>query len=262
MTSRARPPDRDSGTPLWAQVLNDVKRRLANGEFATGVPSERELIAEYGVSRHTVRYAIGQLQTAGVIERGRGKGSFVRQPTIEQPTGMLYSLFRSVEEQGFVQRSTVLALCQLTNPSVAARLALRAQAKLVYLHRVRFADDIPLAVDELWLPHDLVAPVLHADFAHTSLYNELEVRCGIRPGAGSERITPVLPTADENERLQSPPGQSAFLIERTTEFNGRPLEWRRTVVRGDQFAFVTTWDRGGGANTALTTTRSGRGGAP
>ena len=254
MPSPVPKPDRELSEPLWTQVLHDLTRRLACGEFADGVPPERELIAEYGVSRHTMRYALGQLQNAGILERGRGKGTFLRENAIEQPTGILYSLFRSVEEQGFVQRSHVLDLSARVDPAVATRLKVKTRSKLVYLHRVRFADDVPIAVDELWIPHSLAAPVLVADFAHTSLYNELEARCGIRPGAGSERITPTIPTAEESVLLQVNPGEPAFLIERSTEYQGAPLEWRRTVVRGDHYAFVTTWDAIGTAPTAKVST--------
>lgn len=260
MSSSAPKPDRVRSVPLWAQTLADLQRRVAEGEFAEGVPPERELIAEYGVSRHTMRYAIGQLQSAGIVERGRGKGTFVTRRPIEQPTGILYSLFRSVEEQGFVQRSHVLDLGTRADANVAERLGLTAKAKLVYLHRVRFADDVPIAVDELWLPHSIAAPILEADFAHTSLYNELESRCGIKPGAGNERISPTIPTSTESDLLAITPGEPAFLIERTTEFRGVPLEWRRTIVRGDHFAFVTTWDAAGlGSQTSLASSRNAKG---
>ena len=252
-------PDRGLPAPLWEQVLTDLLRRLAAGEFVDGVPPERELVAEYGVSRHTLRFALGRMQTAGILERGRGRGTFLRSAAIEQPTGILYSLFRSVEEQGFVQRSLVLDLCTTSNPTIASRLQLKPKAKLVYLHRVRFADDTPIAVDQLWLPHALAAPLLEADFAHTSLYNELDVRCGLRPGAGNERISPTIPSPDESALLQTGPMEPAFLIERATDWKGTPLEWRRTVVRGDHYAFVTMWDGDGlGANPSLASLATSR----
>jgi GntR family transcriptional regulator len=168
-------------------MVADVTRRLAAGELAAGVPPERELIAEYGVSRHTVRYAIGRLQSAGIIERGRGKGSFVRPPAIEQPTGMLCSLFRSVEEHGFVQRSIVLDLRTISDPAIAEKLDLKPKARIVYLRRVRFADDTPLAVDELWLPYCSGggAPVTSVETPRSS--------CNRRPAGRSPRHDEAVP---------------------------------------------------------------------
>ena len=124
-----RPPspasiDRKSPMPLWAQVLDDLRRRLTAGEFAESFPADRELIATYGVSRHTAREAVRRLQAEGLLERERGRGTTVRAPAIEQRTGVLYSLFRSIEDQGFEQRSKVLALDRRKDPAAAHHLGL------------------------------------------------------------------------------------------------------------------------------------------
>lgn len=237
--------DRTSPLPLWAQVLDDLKTRLDAGDFDTGFPPERQLIDEYGVSRHTVRDAMTRLRQAGVISRERGRGTFLRKPTIEQPTGALYSLFRSIEDQGFVAHSEVLALRRAFDDTIAARLGLGTSEGLVYLHRIRMAGDQPIATDEIWLPESIAAPILASDFTATSLYGELEARCGVRPRTGWERVSPILPSDEERRLLQIGPKQPAFLVERSTEANGRPLEWRRTVIRGDQYAFLTTWSASG-----------------
>ncbi|HTQ92614.1 MAG TPA: GntR family transcriptional regulator, partial [Streptosporangiaceae bacterium] len=63
--------DRDSALPLWAQVLGDLRRRLARGEFRLRFPGDNELTEHYGVSRHTVREAVRRLQDEGVLVRGR-----------------------------------------------------------------------------------------------------------------------------------------------------------------------------------------------
>src|SRR6187401_2987490 len=170
----ARALDRANPMPLWAQVLDDLRRRLEAGEFAEGFPPERELIDQYGVSRHTVRDAMTKLREAGVIRRERGRGTFLRQAPIEQQTGSLYSFFSSVEDSGFAQRSDVLDLRLTTNADAAARLDLDDGAALFYLHRLRYADDTPIATDETWLPANIAAPLLGADFEHTALYIELE----------------------------------------------------------------------------------------
>ena len=90
---------------------------------------------------------------------------------------------------------------------------------------------------------DAAAPLLDVDFEHTALYGELEQRCGVRPRAGWERASPILPSAEDRALLKIGARQPAFLIERFTEANGSPLEWRRTVIRGDHYAFLTTWGR-------------------
>ncbi len=238
----ARAVDRSSPMPLWAQVLDDLRRRLGTGEFESGLPAERELIAQYATSRHTMREAMRRLHDDGLIDRERGRGTFVRRRAISQTTGSLYSLFRSVEAQGFAQRSTVLAQERRRDPAVAAQMGLRATTPFVYLHRLRSADGEPFAVDEVWLVHRVAAPLLDADFAHSGVYAELEQRCGVHAGSGWERIRPALPSPDERRLLRLPARQAVFVVERATTVSGAPLEWRRTIVRGDRYSFLSTWD--------------------
>ena len=95
--------------PLWVQVSADLRRRCASGAFADGVPGELALCTEYDVSRHTIREALRALRSEGVILSQRGRGSVVRAG-FSQNVGAVYSLFRSVEDQGAVQTSEVLRL--------------------------------------------------------------------------------------------------------------------------------------------------------
>jgi GntR family transcriptional regulator len=233
--------DRASALPLWAQVLGDLRRRLARGEFRQRFPGDDELTAEYGVSRHTVREAVRRLQAEGVVDRGRGRGTFVRDPVIEQPLGALYSLFRSVEEQGFVQRSIVRRLEERCDEEAAAVLGRSTGEPLIYLERLRLADDAPIVLDCSWLPAALARPLLDVDFTRTALYRELHVRCGIRPDAGWERIRPVLPEPEQRGLLGLPARTPALAIERLATWQTTPVEWRHGLVRADRFSYVARW---------------------
>ena len=98
--------DRHSPLPLWAQLEAALKQRLDAGDFDERFPTDNELVEEYGVSRHTVREAIRHLNRSGILRRERGRGTVVNRSEFEQPLGTLYSLFRSVESSGALQRST------------------------------------------------------------------------------------------------------------------------------------------------------------
>jgi GntR family transcriptional regulator len=233
--------DRQSALPLWAQVLADLRRRLASGEFGHRVPGDDELSAQYGVSRHTVREAVRRLQIEGVVERGRGRGTFVRDRVIEQPLGAIYSLFRSVEEQGFEQRSIVRRLEERRDANAAGVLGCPPGTPLVYLERLRLADEVPIVLDCSWLPASLARPLLAVNFTHTALYRELHVRCGVRPDAGWERIRPVLPDAEQRGLLRLPSGVPALAVERLATWQTTPVEWRHSLVRSDRFSYVARW---------------------
>ncbi len=235
--------NRSSALPLWAQLVDDLQRRLGAGEFGSIFPSELELTAEYAVSRHTVREALRRLRETGVLESSRGRSTRVGRTQIEQSLGALYSLFREVEARGMVQRSEVLTLDEQQDPEVAARLWLPPESPLLHLVRLRFADDEPLALDRTWLPAHLTVGLREADLSHTGLYDELAARCGIRLTGGREVLSAVLPSRADRALLEVPRGAAALSIERTGCLEGRPLEWRWTLIRGDRFAVSAEWSR-------------------
>lgn len=232
-----RTPDRSSPLPLWAQVHDDLLRRLRAGEFATAVPAESALMAQYGVSRHTVREALRRLRDSGVVESGRGHATRVRR--LEQPLGHLYSLFRSVEEQGMVQLSTVLRQEITTDAAAAGALGLPAGEPLVHIERVRHAGDQPLAHDRTWLPAGVAGALVEADLSRAALYGELARRCGVHLDTARERITAMCPDARLSELLELGPDTAVLQVERLGLSAGRPLEHRVTRLRGDRFALTT-----------------------
>ncbi|MFK8025411.1 MAG: GntR family transcriptional regulator [Ilumatobacter sp.] len=231
--------DRDNPMPLWAQLEAALKARLDLGEFADRFPTDAELVQQYSVSRHTVREAIRHLNSSGILRRERGRGTVVNRSEFEQPLGALYSLFQSVESSGAVQRSHVRELSSDVDPVVAERLGLAAETPLLFLERLRLADDVPLALDRSWLPFELAGDLLSSDFEHTALYDELARVCGLRPDAGWERIAPVMPTPEERALLAMRRGEAAFSLERLGTAAGDPIEWRTTLIRGDRYRFVS-----------------------
>lgn len=238
----SEPVDRGHPLPLWAQVEADLRRRLAAGEFDERFPTDMELVEAYGVSRHTVRDAVGRLCDDGLLERHRGRGTVVTRTEFEQPLGALYSLFRSIEEQGERQHSVVRRLEETTDALAAERLGVTPGTPLVHLERLRFAGDEPLALDESWLPSDLARPLLATDFTHTALYTELAHRCGTTVASGWERIRPVVPSTEARADLALPAHEAAFAVERLArDQTGRPVDWRTSLVRGDRYGFVARW---------------------
>ncbi|GLW95240.1 GntR family transcriptional regulator [Actinokineospora globicatena] len=234
--------DRSLPTPLWAQLHADLLRRVEGGEFTRSFPGELALAAAYEVSRNTVREALRRLRADGTVVAGRGHPPRLgRQTEITQPLGALYSLFASVRANGLSATSSVRVLDVRADGVVAAKLGLEESTPLLYLERVRFAGGTPLAVDRVWLPHALAAGLRDADFTETSLYRELDERCGIRLTDGQERIRAVVPTPGERRLLAAPADTAALAIDRLGLAGRTPVEWRHTVVRGDRFSVLASF---------------------
>jgi GntR family transcriptional regulator len=238
----ARPLDRSASSPLWAQLEDDLLRRIEAGEFGDGrFPSDLELTESYEVSRHTVREAVRCLNQQGLVTRERGRGTIVNHGEFEQPLGTLYSLFRTIEAAGVVQTSEVLALDTVTDPSASARLGLADDAPLLLLARLRRAGGEPLAIDRAWLPLKLAKPLLNVDWSRTALYDEMTRIGAPTPNEGWERLEPALPSADDRRLLDLDEASAVFSLERLGSRDGVPVEWRTTVIRGDRYRFVSDW---------------------
>lgn len=232
--------------PLWAQLEAELRRRLDSGEFDEGpFPTDLELTEAYEVSRHTVREAIRHLNSEGVLRRERGKGTVVNRAEFEQSLGALYSLFNSVEAAGVEQTSEVLEAAVVTSATASEQLGLDPDTPLVLLSRLRRAGGSPLAIDRAWLPASIAEPLLDVDWSHTALYDEL-AKIGVTvPNQGWERLTPIVPGAEDRARLELGKSDAAFFLERLGTRDGKPIEWRTTVIRGDRYRFVTDWSTGG-----------------
>jgi len=232
---------------LWAQLLADLRARMDRGEFGEAFPAETDLVESYGVSRNTVREAVRRLRSEGTVVAGRGRRPrLAGEVGIEQPIGALYSLFSSVEQTGLEQRSVVLTLDVRRDAAVARRLHRRPSTPLLFLERLRLAAGEPLAIDQVWFPADLADRLLDVDFTHTGFYDELASRTGIRLTGGQENIRAQMPSFEEQAALGIDSTVAVFAIDRVGLVAGRPVEWRKTVVRGDKFSVVTEFSAGSG----------------
>ncbi|HZE67846.1 MAG TPA: GntR family transcriptional regulator [Sporichthyaceae bacterium] len=240
-----RPLDRGSDEPLWAQLRAELLRRLEAGEFGERLPGEHAIAAQYDVSRYTVRDAVGKLRAEGILSGQRGQQA--RLPVAPaQPTTHLYTLSAVLQRTGAEPSAVVRELGIRTDPAIAERLGLDREAPLVHLERVRLADGAPFALERVWLPAVLAAPLLEVDFSRASLYDELR-RIGVHPWMGSERLSAIVPTAAEAALLgMGRRREAALLIERQACAGDRFCEVRHTLVRGDRVeAYAEFTDRPG-----------------
>ena len=236
--------DRTSPLPLWAQVEADLRRRIGAGEFSERFPTDEELVETYGVSRHTAREAVRRLAQEGVVVRERGRGTVLADGRVEQPLDAMYSLFEAVEAGGLEQSSELLGERTVSEREPAEALGLDPGAELFLVERLRRAGGEPLAVDRVWLPPEVGAPLRGTDWSHTSLYEQLTATGTGRPDRGWERVRAMVPSPDDARRLGLGSTDAVFCLERLGQVGDRAVEWRRSLIRADRFAVVTRFEGG------------------
>ena len=224
--------------PLYHQIKEDLLESIKGGRLTPGdrVESEPELMDRYGVSRATVRQALGQLVAEGYLVIRRGLGTYVAEPKIRQGLLGMYSFSREIERLGMRPGTHVQALgVEPAGPSVAAALGIPQGDPVVALRRLRSADDESMMLETSWLPVRRFPGLVDRDLEHARLYDVLADEYGVRPSRAREEFEPVLLSSDDARLLGKHTGDPALLLERVAfDAEGRPIEFCRSIVRGDR----------------------------
>ncbi len=145
------------GRPLYRRIEADLRDRIRTGQLAPGarIETELELMERYGVSRATVRQALGGLIAAGALEVRRGLGTYVASARFEHTIGGFYSFSREIERGGRAPGTRVLGLTvEPADEAVADALEIAPGTPVVALRRIRLADEEPIVVETSRLPAD------------------------------------------------------------------------------------------------------------
>lgn len=236
---------REALVPLYRQLKRGLLDCIESGSWGPGhlVPSEAELIRQYGVSRTTVRQALGELVSEGVLRREQGRGTFVADPKLEQPLSELTSFTDDICAKGHRPGSITLHAEEVIPPDrVAAQLQMRPQAIAVRLERLRTVDGEAVGLHTAYLPRTLLGDIgieeLRAD--DFSLYGLLQRRLDIRFGEAVETLEAVAADAYQSRLLEVPKGSPVLQLERLTlTAEGVAFEYVNIVYRADRYKYVT-----------------------
>jgi GntR family transcriptional regulator len=225
-------------TPLYVQLANSLRGHIAGGGLRAGeaLPSERDLCAQLGTSRVTIRKAIETLIAEGLLLRKQGSGTFVA-PRIVAPGSFLSSFTEDAAARG-ERPGAIWMMRSLAAPTAeeAKMLELPADAVVARLGRVRLAGGEPLAIEHAIVPAQFLPDL---DQLGDSLYAALEQR-GHRPVSGTQRIRASWANPTEAGLLSVPERTEVLRIERLTRRqDGTPVEFTRSAYRGDRYDFVT-----------------------
>jgi len=231
---------REGRGPRYLQLYRHIAAAIAAGRLEpdSQLPPERDLADLAEVSRVTVRKAVAQLVTDGLVEQRRGAGSFVRPaaPRLEQSLSRLTSFTEYMAARGMTSSSEVLARGLFPPmPEESMVLGLPASDRVARIERLRSADGTPMAIERSSLPTDILPDPL---LVTTSLYTILRDR-GLAPVRAIQRITAANLGPRDSRLLNLPEGAAVLRIDRTAYLaSGRPVEFTRGLYRSDIYDFV------------------------
>ncbi|MFN3549182.1 MAG: GntR family transcriptional regulator [Mesorhizobium sp.] len=215
--------------PLYAQVRDQLVRRLIDGEWQPGqlIPSEIELAREIGVSQGTIRKALDAMTTEHLLIRRQGRGTFVARP---EESRILFQFFRLVPDDGAPRFPDSAILDRQRGAATALEaeaLALAPGDPVWRIERVRTLAGAPLLVETITLPAARLSGFGELAAIPNNVYGLYSERWGITIGRASERLKAVAASTADAEALGCAPGTPLLSITRIAfDLENKPVELR------------------------------------
>lgn len=217
------------------QVADVLRHQIHAGGYADGLPGETDLAEEFVVSRNIIREALRALKAEGLISRGPRTGTRVAQHKHDHGLDLLLGLQETFDGHGQVRNEVRVATVVGAPPSIARRLLLDAGAPLVFIERLRYLGDVPLSLDQTYLPADIGDAVLAYPLEDSDLFPLIEQISGQRLGDATLALEAIPADPHSAAILQLADGAALLMLERLTSFeDGRPVDLEYIRMRGDR----------------------------
>ena len=229
---------KDDSTPLYLQLQRIIRDAIETGAVPVGdaLPTERDLAEEFGVSRITVRKAIEGLVGDALVSRRRGAGTFVMAPRVEKSFSRLTSFSEDMISRGRKPHSIwVSKTSGSVTPEEALSLGLSPGSLVYRFHRIRYADEVSMALEYSTVPAYCLPSV---DAVTRSLYEALRAS-GHLPVRALQRLRAIAFSAEQARALDIESGTPGLFIERRGFLSdGRAAEYTQSYYRGDSYDVV------------------------
>ena len=224
----------------YIQLQRRIEKAIANGKLPPGIPlpPEREIAKITGLSRVTVRKAIAPLVKNGLVEQKQGSGSLIAEPVqrVEQSLSRLTSFTEDMQFRGIKTTSRWLnRAISAPSPEEIMNLAISTSETVSRIDRLRFANDIPMAIERATLPNSILKDPLSVEI---SLYETLE-KVGKKPVRAIQHLKATNIKKEDAILLKCDEGTACLNVTRLSFLrSGEVVEFTKSVYRGDAYDFV------------------------
>jgi GntR family transcriptional regulator len=236
---------------LYRQLKDSLVERINAGEFGLGdrIPSERQLCQDTELSRSTVRQALRELTQEGLIRTVPGMGTYVCAPRSNLVVNVSLAGFSNdVNRQGMTPSSRILDTRVMSEPvpELVSRMQLQPDDAVIVVERLRYVNNVPLAIHCVHVNRRLCPEVLQSDLAHRSLFSIFRDECGLVLTHAEEQVYATLATERELELLRLTYPASVLRAERLTFLDtGEVIEFAQATYCGEWYRLNMTMEATG-----------------
>jgi GntR family transcriptional regulator len=233
-------PDARSHEPLYLQIKWALKKKILAGEYAPyeRLPSESELMSTFGVSRITVRQALKDLNSEGLVFTSQGKGTFASKPKATQDVQQLQGFDEAMSPKGYKTSARLVSIRErVADREVQKKLQLSEKDKVIEVVRIRYLNHEAVSLDRSFLPLDIGQGLFGEDLTR-DIFPIIERQQNLK--LGEAEISLEARPADEEvaHQLGLELGSPLMWVERLTrDQNGRPIDYEYLAIRGDSYKY-------------------------
>jgi len=231
-----------SRTPKYQLISRDIIKRIQGGTLSEGmrIPSENEIIKSYQVSNTTARKVLQDVELSGWARRIKGKGTFVNQNPVLRSATRILSFTKNIREAGYIPSSKILfqGVIEEGYSEVINGRKYSLRPPVFKLHRLRFADDIPMMLEVRYISLKYCSTIPEKNLTG-SLYSIYRQDFGLKLTEVDQMLSTVIINTGIQEFLNVPENTPGMRVDGIT-FCGkeRILEMECSIYRGDKYRFA------------------------
>ena len=235
--------DGDAGQPLYIQLAQTLGQRIASGDYAIGdlLPTEAELVDHFGVSRYTVRQAIGHLRSQGLVSARKGVGTRVESRRIEASYSHAIQSLSELLQFAHETRLDLIGQTEIqARGALAEVLGCRPRKPWVRIEGIRHGavGEPPICHSEVYIDAAYKAIAADTSSLRTALWSLIELRFGETVVEVEQQIEAAILEPARAAQLKAVPGSPALRFTRRYYVTGRRLvELSINLHPADRFAY-------------------------
>ena len=234
-------PRKSTNTPLYRQVEQYILDEIESGRLTSGdlIPSEPQLSSRLNVSQGTVKKALDNLVNEKRLYRHQGKGTYVSTIDFNNSLFRFFSYGDATGKSVRIHKEVNERALKTGSKAVCHQLGYEADAKLLYIQRIGYIQDLPILVEHCWWCPELLPGLEKADVHIPDLMYAMVVETyGVPVVRSEETLTADIADRQTAQILNIPEKSPVIiLIRHTFSRNNKMIEYRKTLGRADKFSY-------------------------